>query len=113
MDGTRTDAVDESGGYLCGRQRGVMDAVPALAATHFYYDNQSIIETCDASGGVYQQFACADQPVIDPDGLIAPFCSSAGDFLPLLCTMNVTAVTEEVREAFNLDHEQLTEQAAA
>ncbi|MBL8861492.1 MAG: xylulokinase [Planctomycetes bacterium] len=42
-------------------------------------------------------FAHADVPVIDPDGLIAPFCGSTGGWLPLLCTMNATGVLEEVR----------------
>lgn len=58
-------------------------------------------------------FACADRPVVDPDGLIAPFCDSTGAYLPLLCTMNVTGVTEEVRSAFGLEHGSLTERASA
>ena len=53
------------------------------------------------SGTIY---ACAARPVIDPTGEIAPFCSSTGGWLPLLCTMNVTTVTERVRALFNLDH---------
>lgn len=42
-------------------------------------------------------FACADKPVIDPDGNIAAFCNSTGGWLPLLCTMNCTLATELVR----------------
>ncbi|WP_428388458.1 xylulokinase [Mucisphaera sp.] len=57
-------------------------------------------------------FACTKEPVIDTEGLIAPFCSSTGHYLPLLCTMNVTGVTEEVRQAFGLDHEELTRRAS-
>ena len=45
------------------------------------------------SGTIY---ACADQPIVDPEGEIAAFCSSTGGWLPLLCTMNVTTVTEQV-----------------
>lgn len=45
-------------------------------------------------------FAYSDHPVIDPEGLIAPFCDSTGGWLPLLCVMNMTGVTEEVRAAF-------------
>jgi len=56
------------------------------------------------SGTIY---AYADQPVVDPDGEIAAFCSSTGGWLPLLCTMNVTTVTEQVRGLFGLDHEGL------
>lgn len=45
-------------------------------------------------------FAYADRPVVDPAGLIAPFCDSTGGWLPLLCVMNCTNVTEEVHAAF-------------
>src|SRR5215475_11415856 len=45
-------------------------------------------------------FTYSDRPVVDPEGLIAPFCDSTGGWLPLLCVMNCTNVTEEVRAAF-------------
>ncbi len=53
------------------------------------------------SGTIY---AFSSQPVIDPLGEIAAFCSSNGGWLPLLCTMNVTTVTEQVRTLFGQDH---------
>ncbi len=53
------------------------------------------------SGTIY---AHAEQPVMDPAGEIAAFCSSTGGWLPLLCTMNVTTVTEQVRQLFGMDH---------
>lgn len=53
------------------------------------------------SGTIY---AFANKPVIDPAGEIAAFCSSTGGWLPLLCTMNVTTVTEQVRALFGFDH---------
>src|SRR5687767_9649106 len=53
------------------------------------------------SGTIY---AFAKQPVIDPQGEIAAFCSSTGGWLPLLCTMNVTTVTEQIRALFDFDH---------
>ncbi|MEO6874299.1 MAG: xylulokinase [Opitutaceae bacterium] len=52
------------------------------------------------SGTIY---AYAAKPVVDPQGEIAAFCSSTGGWLPLLCTMNVTTVTEQVRALFNQD----------
>ncbi|MEJ1971087.1 MAG: xylulokinase [Lacunisphaera sp.] len=61
------------------------------------------------SGTIY---AYCNQPVVDPRGEIAAFCSSTGGWLPLLCTMNVTMVTEQFRALFNWDHAQL-EQAVA
>jgi xylulokinase len=53
------------------------------------------------SGTIY---ACSDAPVIDPKGEIAAFCDSTNQWLPLLCTMNVTVATEMVREDFGMDH---------
>lgn len=60
-------------------------------------------------------FACSERPVVDPDGEIAAFCDSTGAWLPLLCVMNMTGVTEEVRAAFAATHdlETLTREAAA
>ena len=53
------------------------------------------------SGTIY---AYSAKPVVDPSGEIAAFCSSTGGWLPLLCTMNVTLVTELFRNLFNWDH---------
>lgn len=57
------------------------------------------------SGTIY---AYSRDPVVDPRGEIAAFCDSTDGFLPLLCTMNVTSVTEGVRTLFDLDHEALS-----
>ena len=48
-------------------------------------------------------FAYSDQPVIDPEGNIAAFCSSTGGWMPLLCTMNCTVSTELMRNLFATD----------
>src|SRR5580693_6640096 len=53
------------------------------------------------SGTIY---AFSRRPVVDPNGEIAAFCSSTGGWLPLLCTMNVTTVTEQIRALFGYDH---------
>ena len=52
------------------------------------------------SGTVY---ACAEQPIVDPGGNIAAFCSSTGAWLPLLCTMNCTVTTELMRSLLGAD----------
>jgi xylulokinase len=52
------------------------------------------------SGTIY---ACAEQPVVDPQGEIAAFCDSTNRWLPLLCTMNVTVATEMARNCFGWD----------
>lgn len=38
-------------------------------------------------------YSYSDSPVLDPAGAVAPFCSSTGGWLPLVCTMNATNVT--------------------
>ena len=45
-------------------------------------------------------FAHSRTPVLDPAGLIAPFCDSSGGWLPLLCVMNATGVLHEVARLF-------------
>ena len=54
-------------------------------------------------------FTRTDKAIVDPEGLIASFCDSAGAWLPLLCVMNLTGVTEAVRGVFGgRSHEELT-----
>ncbi len=48
-------------------------------------------------------YCYADQPVTDADGWVAPFCSSSGGWLPLICTMNATNVTGRMVSAFGRD----------
>jgi xylulokinase len=48
-------------------------------------------------------FACAGSPVIDPQGEVAAFCDSADQWMPLVCTMNVTVLTEQMRDLFSWD----------
>ena len=60
------------------------------------------------SGTIY---ACAEKPIIDPQGEIAAFCDSTNRWLPLLCTMNVTVATEMVRNCFGWSHEQFAKAA--
>jgi len=45
-------------------------------------------------------FASSDVPVVDAGGAWAAFCSSSGGWLPLICTMNCTVVTEQVARMF-------------
>jgi xylulokinase len=62
------------------------------------------------SGTIY---AHTEQTMVDPAGEIAAFCGSTGGWLPLLCTMNVTTVTEQVRTLFDYDHAALAKAVAA
>jgi len=55
-------------------------------------------------------FAFSDKPIVDPLGEIAGFCDSTDHWLPLICTMNVTLVTEHVRKMFGWDYAELEAQ---
>ena len=57
-------------------------------------------------------FCRSSAPVADPTGTVAPFCDATGGYLPLLCTLNCTSATEEVRKAFGMDLDTLTDLAA-
>jgi xylulokinase len=69
-----------------------------------------VVASLGTSGTV---FAHSTTPVVDPAGLVAPFCASAGGWLPLVCVMNLTGVAEEVATAFGRGHAELTELARA
>jgi xylulokinase len=58
------------------------------------------------SGTIY---AFSKKPIVDPDGEIAAFCDSTGNWLPLLCTMNVTTATEMMRALLGRDLRQYDE----
>ena len=51
-------------------------------------------------------YGVAGEPVVDGQGEVAAFCDSTDQWLPLVCTMNVTVVTEQVREMFRWTHGQ-------
>lgn len=55
-------------------------------------------------------FACAEKPIIDPKGEIAAFCDSTDRWMPLMCTMNVTVLTEHTRKLFGWRLEELEQQ---
>ena len=63
-----------------------------------------ITASLGTSGTLY---GVSGQPAIDTGGEVAAFCDSTDQWLPLVCTMNVTVVTEQVRKLFGLDLEGL------
>ncbi len=62
------------------------------------------------SGTLYN---CSRQPVADHQGEVAAFCDSTDRWLPLICTMNVTVATEQIRKLFGWNVSQFGEAAAA
>jgi xylulokinase len=59
-------------------------------------------------------FGPTKSPILDPTGTICAFCDATGQALPLLCTINCTGVTEEVKNLCYgaVDHAELAEIAA-
>jgi len=47
-------------------------------------------------------YGYSDVPIVDPEGNLAAFCSSTGGWLPLLCTMNCTVASEQMRVLFDM-----------
>lgn len=56
-------------------------------------------------------FGPTPHPVQDPERMLCPFCDALGQGLPLLCTINCTAVTNEVQKFCNISHEELAKMA--
>jgi sugar (pentulose or hexulose) kinase len=68
-----------------------------------------VVVSLGTSGTIFTR---TERNVVDANGCIAPFCSSDGAWLPLLCVMNLTGVTEEVKALLGLSHDALSKLAA-
>ncbi len=58
-------------------------------------------------------FAHAAEPVVDVEGEVAAFCDSTDRWMPLVCTMNVTVATEQIRTGFGWDHAEMERHIAS
>jgi xylulokinase len=56
-------------------------------------------------------FTLSHQPSADPTGTVAGFADATGHYLPLVCTMNATKVTDAVARLLGLNHAQFDELA--
>ena len=56
-------------------------------------------------------FTVSEQPSADPNGTVAGFADATGRFLPLVCTLNATKVTDAVRRLLGVDQERFDELA--
>jgi xylulokinase len=55
----------------------------------------------------------AAAPTADPTGAVCGFAAADGTFLPLVCTLNATRVTDTIGALLGLDHEKLDAAAVA
>ena len=57
-------------------------------------------------------FGPSETSILDPTGIVCPFCDATGGGLPLLCTINCSEVVGEVATLTGRSHEDLTEIAS-
>lgn len=80
---------------LPGQPTGLRNAWMWPHPEYFQRDiNMMAVPTPSCAGTL---FGPSTKAVLDPSGTICPFADAAGGWLPLLCTLNCTGVTEEVR----------------
>ena len=58
-------------------------------------------------------FAVSDHPTADPSGTVAGFADATGHYLPLVCTLNATKVTDTVGRLLGIGHDELDDLALA
>jgi len=63
-----------------------------------------VVVSIGTSGTV---FAVTDQPVIDTSGTVAGFADAAGDFLPLIATLNAARILDSIARLLGVDHTEL------
>ena len=56
-------------------------------------------------------FMVSEQPSADPSGTVAGFADATGRYLPLVCTLNATKVTDAVRRLLGVDQERFDQLA--
>src|SRR5689334_17941936 len=112
---------DQPAGFLQASTAKMLDLTPGILVSAGGGDNMmGAIGTGNTEAGVITAsfgtsgtiYACAEKPVVDPQGEIAAFCDSTNRWLPLLCTMNMTVATEMVREDFAWTHERFAAESA-
>jgi xylulokinase len=67
-----------------------------------------VVISIGTSGTVY---ASSETTTADETGLVAGFADATGSFLPLVCTLNATVVTDSIGRLLSLDHVGLDELA--
>jgi xylulokinase len=67
-----------------------------------------VVISIGTSGTVY---ATSTAGTNDPSGAVAGFADATGKFLPLVCTLNASLVTDSIRDVLSLEHVQFDELA--
>lgn len=91
--GIVTDAAADALGLPAGIPVGCGSGDNMAAALGLGLDAGDVAISLGTSGTVY---ARSDVPARDPSGTIAGFADATGEFLPLVCTLNATKVSDAV-----------------
>ena len=67
-----------------------------------------LVLSLGTSGTAYR---LSDRPAADPTGAVAGFADATGRYLPLVCTLNATKVTDAVARLLGVDHTRLDDLA--
>ncbi len=106
--GTVTPLAAEATGLPAGIVVGAGTGDNMAAALGLGLTPGDVVMSLGTSGTVY---SLSSRPVNDPRGLVAGFASADGAWLPLVCTLNATRVTDTVARWLGLDRAEM-EQAA-
>jgi xylulokinase len=97
-------AVTEAAASALGLPIGVTVAAGTgdnmAAALGLGLEAGDVVMSLGTSGTVY---ASSGSPTADASGAVAGFCDAAGRYLPLVCTLNATKVTDTVRRWTGMD----------
>lgn len=69
---------------------------------------RDVVMSLGTSGTAY---AVSDRPTADPTGAVAGFADAAGQYLPLVCTLNATKVTDVFQRVLGVDRERFAAMA--
>ncbi len=113
--------VERQAGRTCRKAAELLGIPEGIPVSQGGGDNMmSAIGTGTVKGGTLTMslgtsgtlFGASDVPVVDDKGRLAAFCSSSGNWLPLLCTMNCTVSSELTRGLLDLGVKDLNALAA-
>lgn len=111
---TESTTVDAENPALRGSRAGVLVGPGAgdnaAAAFGLGAGPGDVVISIGTSGTV---FAVSPEPVTDESGTVAGFADAAGDYLPLVATLNAARVLDSIAALLGVDHEGLAKLALA
>jgi xylulokinase len=108
MAGVLTEHAARQLGLLPGTPVGIGTGDNMAGALGVGLRRGDVVVSIGTSGTIY---ASSETSSADDSGAVAGFADATGAFLPLVCTLNATLVTDAIARLLSLDHEGLDELA--